>query len=67
MTAPAPPDPYYEPVGVGDVAKRLGVARVTVDAWRKRQLLPEPRWRVGGRPAWAWGDVLAWAKRTGRA
>lgn len=64
MSAPEPVN--ADPVGVGDIAQRLGVARVTVDAWRKRGRLPEPRWRVGGRPAWNWPDVAAWAEATGR-
>lgn len=55
-----------DPVGVGDIARRLHVQRVTVDAWRKRGRLPEPRWRVGGRPAWAWPEVYEWARLTGR-
>lgn len=71
------PCPYHEgvadaldagpdPVGLVEIADRLGVARQTVDAWRYRDLLPQPRWTVGGRPAWAWPDVAAWATATGR-
>ena len=56
-----------EPVGLAEIAERLGVARATVDQWRARGLLPEPRWTVGGRPAWDWHrDILRWARETGR-
>lgn len=52
-----------DPVGAVEIAARLGVARRTVDAWRQRDLgFPEPRWQVGGRPAWNWDDVTAWTK-----
>ncbi|MGE0796550.1 MAG: helix-turn-helix transcriptional regulator [Acidimicrobiia bacterium] len=57
-----------DPVGTVEIAQRLGVSRSAVDAWRSRSLeFPAPRWTVGGRPAWAWEDVHAWAVRTGRA
>ena len=57
-----------DPVGTVEIAKRLGVARRTVDQWRQRKTgFPEPRWSVGGRPAWNYDEVLAWAKETGRA
>ena len=55
-----------DPVGLAEIAERLGVARVTVDQWRQRGVLPEPRWTVGGRPAWNWPDVVMWAQTTGR-
>lgn len=54
------------PVGIPEIAQRLGVKRETVDTWRFRQLLPEPRWTVGGRPAWNWPDVERWARERGR-
>lgn len=56
-----------DPVGTVEVAARLGVTRKAVDAWRSRGLgFPDPRWTVGGRPAWSWAEVEAWARRTGR-
>lgn len=56
-----------EPVGTLEIAERLGVTRKAVDAWRKRGLgFPEPHWTVGGRPAWDWDEVTAWARNTGR-
>lgn len=54
------------PVGLVEIAERLGVERQTVDAWRHRRLLPDPAWTVGGRPAWAWSTIEAWARHTGR-
>ena len=54
------------PVGLVEIADRLGVTRGVVDQWRHRGLLPEPEWTVGGRPAWKWETVEKWAKKTGR-
>lgn len=54
------------PVGTVEIAALLGVARHTVDQWRYRGLLPEPRWVVGGRPAWDLDDIDYWARSTGR-
>ena len=56
-----------DPVGLAEIAQRLGVARQTVDNWRFRGDLPAPTWTVGGRPAWDWPVIAAWAQRTGRA
>lgn len=62
-----------EPVGIVEIAERLGVMRNTVDQWLFRTHagelpvpFPDPRWTVGGRPAWDWSDVAAWAWETGR-
>ena len=57
-----------DPVGAVEIAARLNVKRQTVDAWRQREAVgfPPPRWTVGGRPAWNWHDIEAWARRTGR-
>jgi hypothetical protein len=56
-----------EPVGTIEIAERLGVTRDAVNQWRRRGIgFPEPRWNVGGRPAWEWEDVEAWARKTGR-
>lgn len=55
-----------DPVGAVEIAARLGVKRRTVDAWRQRELgFPEPRWQVGGRPAWHFDDVAAWYEQRG--
>jgi predicted DNA-binding transcriptional regulator AlpA len=55
-----------EPVGIKEIAERLGVRRTTVDQWLQRKLLPDSTWTVGGRPAWEWSEIEAWAKATGR-
>lgn len=56
-----------QPVGIPEIADRLGVTRDAVNQWRKRNLgFPAPAWTVGGRPCWAWQDVHQWAKTTGR-
>jgi hypothetical protein len=55
-----------EPVGLVEIAARLDRRRNTVDSWQQRGLLPPPRWTVGGRPAWNWPDIEAWARATGR-
>jgi len=55
-----------DPVGVADIAQRLGVKQQTAAVWKKRRLLPEPRWTVSGQPAWNWPDIFDWADRTGR-
>jgi hypothetical protein len=54
-------------VGVVEIAHRLHVPRTVVDEWRHRGHLPGASWVVGGRPAWNWAVVDAWAKRTRRA
>lgn len=54
------------PVGLSEIAQRLGVAHDTPYKWKLRGLLPEPRWTVSGWPAWAWSDIEEWARATGR-
>lgn len=57
-----------EPVGLAEIAGRLGVTRKTADQWRPRGLLPKPEpTTVGGRPWWRWGTIRDWAQATGRA
>jgi len=55
-----------DPVGLAEIAVRLGVKRQTAGMWRHRGLLPEPSWVVSGQPAWNWPDVERWARQTGR-
>lgn len=55
-----------EPVGVVEIAARLGVAYSTVQQWGQRGILPARDWTVGGRPCWAWSTIRAWAQTTGR-
>lgn len=54
-------------VGTVEIARRLNVSRSAVDQWRARGLgFPQPRWIVGGRPAWDWAEIEKWAKKTDR-
>ncbi len=55
-----------DPVGIKEIAERLGVQRTTVDRWLQRKILPPSAWIVGGRPAWEWADIEDWARATGR-
>jgi hypothetical protein len=56
-----------EPVGMTEIADRLGVRLQSAQNWRTRGLLPPARWIVGGRPAWSWLlDIEPWARSTGR-
>jgi predicted DNA-binding transcriptional regulator AlpA len=55
-----------DPVGLADIAERLGVRRQTAKDWKNRGLLPEPRWHVSGSPAWDWSEIEKWARRTHR-
>ena len=58
-----------EPVGAVEVLEQFGVSRQTFDKWRARGRagvrFPEPRWTVGGRPAWNFDDVARWWRATG--
>lgn len=59
--------PDCDPVGPEEIAERLAVKRDTIYQWRQRDLgFPEPRWRVGGRPAWNWPEIEAWARSVDR-
>lgn len=58
--------PTADPVGIKEIADRLGVQRNTVDVWLNRKIMPPTRWTVGGRPCWQWTDIEAWARSTGR-
>ena len=55
-----------DPVGIAEIAERLGVKRQTAALWNYRGLLPEPPWVISGQPAWNWPDIKTWAKETGR-
>ncbi|MGH2684162.1 MAG: hypothetical protein ACRDJP_01680 [Actinomycetota bacterium] len=60
--------PKPDPVGTVEIAQRLSVTRKAVDAWRMRTLrvpFPDPKWTVGGRPAWDWAEIEAWARASG--
>ena len=62
----APDQQVLELVGISEVAERLGVKRSTVDRWRQRDVMPAPGWVLSSSPVWVWGEVEAWARRTGR-
>lgn len=70
---PAQRRPALEPAGVAEIATAFGVAADTVQKWRLRftpeladHPFPEARGTIGGNPWWHLGDVIRWAKRTGR-
>lgn len=55
-----------DPVGVLEIAKRLGVRDRTVHMWLYRQIVPAPDYEsVNGCRAWEWETVLKWAGETG--
>lgn len=56
-----------DPVGVLEIAERLGVKPQTARMWRTRKLLPAPEWTVSGQPAWDWKTIQKWARETNRA
>jgi len=60
------PMPKADPVGLAEIAERLGVQRQTAKDWKQRGLLPPPQWTVSRAPAWDWPDIEKWARRTGR-
>lgn len=61
-----------DPVGIVDIAIRLGARQGTVAQWRWRgdrlagEPMPEPRWTVSSGAVWHWPDIEAWARRTDR-
>lgn len=56
-----------DPVGLSDIAERLGVHRQTTKQWNTRGELPPPKWHASGRPLWDWPDIVKWAAKTGRS
>lgn len=68
LVVPVSPAETSEPVGVVDIAHRLGVKPGTVHAWVQRdEDFPIPRWEIGGQRLYSWPSVRAWAEATGRA
>jgi hypothetical protein len=56
-------------VGTAEIADRLALSHAeTVHAWRRRHAdFPQPIAHVSGTYLWAWPDVVAWVRATGRA
>jgi hypothetical protein len=59
-----------DPVGIPEIAGRIGVKRQTVDNWRQQPETgfppPEAGITIGGRPVWQWAPVGRWCDETGR-
>lgn len=57
-----------EPVGLIDIAPRLGVDIRTPQQWNHRGILPSADWpSVSGRPAWCWVHTIRpWAEQVRR-
>ena len=55
-------------VGAAEIASRLGVKYPsTVHGWHRRDIgFPAPVATLKAGLVWAWPDVEAWAKKTGR-
>lgn len=69
---PDPDGPWW-PVGVDEIAYRLGTTRGVVSMWRQRTktwrktpAFPAPDGRVSGRDFWWWWTVARWAAVSGR-
>lgn len=72
MQPPSPDSPWW-PIGLDEIAVRLGVTKTTVTAWRQRSKtwkhvprFPAPRGRISGRDWWWVADIDDWAERAGR-
>lgn len=62
-----PGECYNDPVGVIEIAKRLGVLDRSVHKMIQRGRLPEPDYAsVNGSRAWDWWTILWWAGETRR-
>lgn len=56
-----------DPVGVVEIAERLGVKDRSVHMWKRRDRLPPLDYpSVNGTGAWEWRTILWWAGETGR-
>ena len=70
FTEPVPPpaiDCDTDPVGVIEIAARLGVRDRSVHKMKQRGVLPRPDHEsVNGSRAWEWRNILWWAGETKR-
>ncbi|HEX3842668.1 MAG TPA: hypothetical protein VHU85_17890 [Acidimicrobiales bacterium] len=57
-----------ELVGASEIAERLGSKRTSLvhDLRRRHSDFPEPVAKLKSALVWAWPDVEAWARKTGR-
>lgn len=54
-------------VGAAEIAQRLSIGRSVVGSWRRRYPdFPAPVAELMMGNVWAWPDVEAWARATGR-
>lgn len=62
--------PALDLVSIAEIAARAGVARNTVQSWRRRHTdFPAPVVTLATGPVWRWSDVAAWVavpRPTGR-
>ena len=67
FSVPVPEIDGTEPVGVAEIAERLGVKDRSVHMWKRRERLPPPDYdSVNGCSAWEWTTILWWAGETDR-
>ncbi len=57
----------YDPVGVLEIAERLGVGNVTVAQWKARGFLPSPKWTISGQDAWDWTALVDYLRKENNA
>jgi transposase len=57
-----------DPVGLTEIAARLGVPYGTVKKWRQRysESWPKSQGTVGGIDWYEWEEVMEWCRKTGR-
>lgn len=54
-------------VGAAEIGQRLHVESISVHSWLRRYAdFPRPIAKLRAGNVWAWSDVEAWAKATGR-
>lgn len=58
--------PCGDPVGVQEIAERLGLESRSVHMIGRRGQLPEPDYTTNGFRAWEWTKILWWAGETDR-